>query len=96
MKIAFYKTLDGKELKVEYDENTPCIVCGLPVGSASMGGTVVCPTCDCGVYRDGTEINVREFLKLDLLKKRAKEIEEEMKEFLKDIKENYGIKYEEL
>ena len=78
MKIAFYKTLDGKDLKVEYDENTPCIVCGLSVGEASMGGTVVCPACDCGVYRDGTEINVREYWDNQKLKKKAKEIYEKM------------------
>ena len=78
MKIAFYKTLDGKELIVEYDENTLCIVCGLPVGEASIGGTVVCPACDCGVYRDGTEINVIEYWDNQKLKKKAKAIYEKM------------------
>jgi len=76
MKIAFYKTLDGKELKVEYDEKTPCIICGLPVGSASMGGTVVCPACDCGVYRDGTQMTLGETLSNEKLRKKAKEIYE--------------------
>jgi hypothetical protein len=38
---------------IEYDETAPCRLCGLPVGEASMGGTDVCPPCDCGVFRDG-------------------------------------------
>jgi len=79
MKIAHYKTLDGKNLEVKYDENAPCIVCGLPVGEASVGGTVICPSCDCGVYRDGTEIGVRDYLNKKLLKKKAKEIYEKNK-----------------
>jgi len=78
MKTAIYKTLDGKDLKVEYDENAPCIWCGLPVESASVGGTVVCPACDCGVYRDNTKITMREMLDKKLLRKKAKEIYEEI------------------
>lgn len=35
----------------EYDELAPCIICGEPVHNASMGGTVVCPACDCGKCR---------------------------------------------
>ena len=30
-------------------------MCGLPVMAASMGGTAVCPWCDCGWNRDGTQ-----------------------------------------
>ena len=37
--------------KIEYDENTPCIICGEPVISASIGGTVICPACDLGKCR---------------------------------------------
>lgn len=51
MKTATYKDLDGKTFSVEYDENAPCIICGEPVMDASMGGTVVCPACDCGRCR---------------------------------------------
>jgi len=51
MKTATYKGLDGKDFAVEYDENTPCIICGEPVREASMGGTVICPWCDCGKCR---------------------------------------------
>lgn len=51
MKTATYKKLDGEEFKVEYDENAPCIICGEPVVEASMGGTVICPWCDCGHCR---------------------------------------------
>lgn len=53
MKSVTYKLLDGTDKTIEYDENAPCWYCDLPVGSASMGGTVVCPSCDCGMHRDG-------------------------------------------
>ena len=76
MKEAIYKTLDDKNLKVEYNEKAPCRICGLPVEHASMGGTDVCPSCDCGRYRDGTEINVRELMRPEKLKKKAQEIYE--------------------
>lgn len=56
MKEATYTSLDGSKLTVEYDETAPCRMCGLPVIEASTGGTDVCPWCDCGVYRDGTDI----------------------------------------
>lgn len=36
---------------VEYDVDTPCIICGEPVIGASMGGTVICGSCDCGKCR---------------------------------------------
>lgn len=51
MKTATYRTTEGKELKVEYDETAPCIICGEPVVEASMGGTVICPWCDMGKCR---------------------------------------------
>ena len=35
----------------EYDDESPCIVCGEPVTSASMGGTAICPWCDTGRCR---------------------------------------------
>ena len=42
----------GKVVKtIEYDENAPCFICGEPVLSASMGGTAICPSCDCGRCR---------------------------------------------
>ncbi len=53
MKTATYTSLDGIDRTVEYDENAPCVICSLPVLFASMGGTAVCPWCDCGNYRDG-------------------------------------------
>jgi len=55
MKTATYRGLDGKDFTVEYDETAPCIACGLPVVDASMGGTSLCPWCDCGQYRDGCD-----------------------------------------
>ena len=51
MKTAKYHKIGGGLLEVEYDENAPCIICGEPVTEASMGGTVVCPWCDCGHCR---------------------------------------------
>lgn len=57
MKEATYTLLGGSKLTVEYDETAPCRMCGLPVIEASVGGTDVCPWCDCGFYRDGTEFS---------------------------------------
>lgn len=31
-----------------FDATAPCSVCGEPVGSLSMGGPDICPSCDCG------------------------------------------------
>lgn len=53
MKTVTYRLTNGMDKTIEYDETAPCWVCGLPVGSASMGGTVICPACDCGRKRDG-------------------------------------------
>lgn len=78
MKTAIYKTLDGKDLKVEYDEKAPCIICGLPVENASVGGTVFCPSCDCGAYRDGTKMSYRELMTKEKLRKKAKKIYEDI------------------
>lgn len=51
MKTARYQLIGGGERIVEYDENAPCIICGEPVVEASMGGTAICPSCDCGRCR---------------------------------------------
>ena len=51
MKTATYTSLDGATFTVEYDPEAPCISCGEPVVAASMGGTAVCPWCDCGTCR---------------------------------------------
>ncbi len=37
-----------------FNPEQPCLYCGLPVGHLSMGGPLVCPSCDCGHHRDGT------------------------------------------
>lgn len=39
------------ETEFEYNEDTPCLVCGEPVIGASMGGTAICGACDCGKCR---------------------------------------------
>ncbi len=54
MKSATYQT-DKGPIEVFYDPNSPCVYCELPVIEASVGGTSVCPACDCGRNRDGTE-----------------------------------------
>lgn len=49
---TYYKDTYMKEpFVVEYDDEKPCIVCGEPVISASMGGTAICPWCDMGKCR---------------------------------------------
>ena len=62
MRTATYTKLDGGEFTVEYDETAPCRMCGLPVEEASMGGTNVCPWCDCGYNRDGSKWTYRQFM----------------------------------
>ena len=56
MKTATYTGMDGKPFTVEYDETAPCRICGRPVMDASMGGTDVCPYCDCGVKRPDKDV----------------------------------------
>jgi len=59
MKTATYSKLGGGTVQVEYDEKAPCKICGEPVGEASMGGTDICPACDCGHCRYcGVQISV--------------------------------------
>tara|TARA_Y100000034_G_C6891777_1_gene410368 strand:+ start:680 stop:988 length:309 start_codon:yes stop_codon:yes gene_type:complete len=41
----------GERTEVVYDADAPCRICGEPVIEASMGGTNVCPWCDCGRER---------------------------------------------
>jgi len=52
--VAEYNVEGGKKVRMPYDPKALCIECGLPVEAASMGGTKVCPWCDMGKYRDGT------------------------------------------
>lgn len=79
MKKVTYPLIGGRTKTIEYDEKAPCICCRLPVESASMGGTDVCPWCDCGQYRDGTKQTLEETLDKKLLRKRAKEIYDKRK-----------------
>lgn len=73
MRTARYTNSDGKPFDVDYDENAPCRICGLPVGEASTGGTDVCPSCDCGYFRDGERISLFYMLRPDKLRRAAKE-----------------------
>lgn len=45
-----YKTTKGK-FDIDYDDEQSCEICGEPVVGASMGGTAICPWCDCGKCR---------------------------------------------
>ena len=67
---------------IEYDELASCKICGEPVHHASMGGTVICPSCDCGHCRFcGREHTIFVF-KRDLDNSRSyNEIREHMKEW---------------
>jgi hypothetical protein len=58
-KEAEYRLDDGERLVVTYDPASPCRICGLSVLEASVGGTDVCPWCDCGYYRDGCPWQLR-------------------------------------
>jgi len=59
MKIIQMRRCDTKELvDVQYDETAPCLICGNPVINASMGGLDICPSCDCGYWRDGEKFNL--------------------------------------
>lgn len=62
LKQATYTGLDGEKFTVEYDPDAPCLMCGLPVIEASMGGTVICPWCDSGYDRQGNKRNSFPFL----------------------------------
>ena len=53
-KSATYRLFDGGSVIVSYDPDAPCASCGLPVLSASVGGTAICPWCDMGKNRDGS------------------------------------------
>jgi hypothetical protein len=60
LQTAVYTDLDGNDFTVEYDPTLPCWMCDEPVGAASMSGTVVCPSCDCGLNRDGSRWTLAE------------------------------------
>lgn len=79
MKTATYRGTDGKEFVVEYDPEGPCISCGLPVISASMAGTKVCPWCDCGTYRNGEHWSIEDAVDAARRKAKAKAIQEDLK-----------------
>lgn len=49
---TYYKDSQMKEpFTIKYDDESPCLRCGEPVVSASMGGTAICPWCDMGKCR---------------------------------------------
>jgi len=64
MKTAQYPMETGEYLEIDYDENTPCRLCGLPVEDASTDGTNVCPWCAMGKNRDGTRQGPHEWAKM--------------------------------
>ena len=60
MKKVTYTLLDGSKKEMDYDADAPCLSCGLPVEEASMGGTRICPACDCGQHRNGRKWTLKE------------------------------------
>ena len=62
MKTAQYKT-DKGIIEVVYDPDSPCRVCGQPVIEASVGGTAICPWCDSGYRRDGTQWTYSDYIR---------------------------------
>jgi hypothetical protein len=57
-KIVMQKVGTKEPVIVQYDETAPCLICGNPVIYPSMGGLDVCPSCDCGYWRDGTKMTL--------------------------------------
>lgn len=55
MKSARYRVSDREGNRsyylVVYDETKPCVLCGLPVLSASVSATAICGPCDNGTPR---------------------------------------------
>lgn len=55
MKSAHYSVTDrdsnSKHYLVVYDEDAPCVFCGLPVVLASVSATAICGWCDNGTPR---------------------------------------------
>jgi hypothetical protein len=62
VKKVSYPVCQMESVVVEYDEQALCCICGLPIMEASMGGTDVCPWCDCGCNRDGSRWEFRELI----------------------------------
>jgi len=52
--VTYHRFPDGQPFTVEYDADAQCIACGWPVWEASVGGTILCPWCDCGQTRPRT------------------------------------------
>jgi len=48
---TYYRKFPDDKIEIEYDDEAPCKICGEPVTGSSMGGTVICPWCDCGKCR---------------------------------------------
>lgn len=46
------------------NRQTPCRICGQPVGMLSYGGPDVCAWCDSGVNRDGTKWTYMDYVRL--------------------------------
>lgn len=71
LRTARYTNFEGEEFQVVYDADAPCASCGLPVVSASVGGTAICPWCDCGNKRDGTKYSFREIMEISARHRRG-------------------------
>lgn len=61
IKTSIYRLTDGTSKEFTYEDQDPCMICGLPVIHASMSGTNICAWCDCGNNRDGTKVSMDEW-----------------------------------
>jgi len=68
---AVYALAGRGTTEVEYDDQAPCHVCGLPVLEASVGGTALCPWCDSGMFRDGERWTARDAIDTERVRRRA-------------------------
>lgn len=58
IRFANYRRFGGP--LVAYDAEAACWCCGEPVTAASIGGTAICPWCDCGMHRDGAKWTIED------------------------------------
>jgi hypothetical protein len=63
MPSIFDTPLAELEKAVGFDPNRLCMFCDEPVQSLSCGGPEICPACDCGHNKDGTEWTPQEAMK---------------------------------
>lgn len=69
--IKMTRISDGELVDVPYDPTIACLICGNPVVNASIGGFDICPSCDCGYFRNGKKIENDPYASLYIFKRFA-------------------------